>query len=180
MLIEQLASPSCVLVEEQRPRRGGIATGTRVLVEMVTGVRVLVEIATCARVLVECCCLVPGAWCREPGAWCLVHGAWRRSQIQLQSQIQIQHPKSADMNRPVFRVGINWNQAGSVSNPSVYEIGIAVCITMQVSRQCQFPWVCGLTYLPSTHHPESSRRGPIMVAAPRQRRKITDTDFMGL
>ena len=69
MLIEQLASPSCVLVEEQRPRRGGIATGTRVLVEMVTGVRVLVEIATCARVLVECCCLVPGAWRRVPGAW---------------------------------------------------------------------------------------------------------------
>ena len=114
------------------------------------------------------------------GAWCRVPCAWRRNQIQLQSQIQIQHPKSADMNRLLFRVGINWNQAGSVSNPSVYEIGIAVCITMQVSRQCQFPWVCGLTYPPSTHHPESSRRGPMMVVAPRQRRKITDTDFMGL
>ena len=84
MLIEQLASPSCVLVEEQRPRRGGIATCTRVLVEMVTGVNVLVEIASCARALVECCCLVPGAVC-------LVHGAETRSSSKARSRFNIQN-----------------------------------------------------------------------------------------
>ena len=71
-------------------------------------------------------------------------------QIQVQTQIQIQFQKNELGHwvketglAIVYHVGF---QAGPVSNPSVYEIGIAVCITMQVSRQCQFPWVCGLTY----------------------------------
>ena len=55
-------------------------------------------------------------------------------QIQVQSQIQIQFQKQT-LGHWVKETGLAIVyhvdfQAGPVSNPSVYEVGIAVCITM--------------------------------------------------
>ena len=91
--------------------------------------------------------LLLGAWCLVPCAWCLVHGAWRRSQIQLQSQIQIQHPNSADMNRPVFRVGTNWDTGYlklasplfTVSKRGQFQIRAFMKLALPSVLPCRFP-----------------------------------------